>query len=326
MIRGNGEAGMKTQDFQALIEQLDELSEAQRAAILAALSAKGSSDDAIALIEARFASEPCCGHCKSRSFGGWGRASGLRRYKCRDCGRTFNALTGTPLAQLHRRDAWLEYARAIVDRVSLRKAAKRAGVCLETSFRWRHRFLAASRDKRPSVVTGIVEADETFILKSAKGSKRIVGRAPRRRGGKTSKPGLSTNEHDAILIVRDRHAATADYILPDLEGRTFSAYLAPIVAADAVLVSDGRAAYGQFADAAGIAHITCVASQGKRVLGSYHVQNVNAYQSRLKNWMAPFKGVASFYLPSYLGWRRMIERDGDRLTARHVIAEALAAP
>ena len=33
-----------------------------------------------------------------------------KRYMCRDCKRTFNALTGTPLAQLHRRDAWLDYS------------------------------------------------------------------------------------------------------------------------------------------------------------------------------------------------------------------------
>jgi transposase-like protein len=326
VIRGEGGAGMKAQDFHALVEQLDGLTEVQRAAIMAALRSKSSANDAIALIEARFAAAPACGHCRSERFGAWGHASGLRRYKCRDCGRTFNALTGTPLAQLHRRDAWLDYATAIVDRLSLRKAAARAGVSLETSFRWRHRFLAAARDKRPSVVTGIVEADETFILKSAKGSRKIVGRAPRKRGGKAKRPGLSTDEHDAILIVRDRHAATADHILPDLEGRTFAAYLAPVVAKDAVLVSDGRAAYGQFADAAGITHITCVAAAGERVLGSYHVQNVNAYQSSFKSWMKPFKGVGSFYLPSYLGWRRMIERDGDRLTARHVIAEALGEP
>jgi hypothetical protein len=39
--------------------------------------------------------------------------------------------------------------------------------------------------------------------------------------------------------------------------------------------------------------------------------------------MAPFKGVASKYLPTYLGWRRMIERDGTRLTPAHAMAEAL---
>jgi 3-methyladenine DNA glycosylase/8-oxoguanine DNA glycosylase len=30
--------------------------------------------------------------------------------------------------------------------------------------------------------------------------------------------------------------------------------------------------------------------------------------------MRPFKGVASWYLPSYLGWRRAIERLGENFT------------
>ncbi len=167
---------MEAQDFRALVDQLGDLTEVQRAALAAALAGQNSANEAIAMIQTRFALSPICGHCKSQQFWSWGMASGLKRYTCRDCNRTFNALTGTPLAQLHRRDAWLDYARAMVDRTSLRKAAERADICLETSFRWRHRFLQAARDKRPSVVTGIVEADETFILKSAKGSKRIVGR------------------------------------------------------------------------------------------------------------------------------------------------------
>jgi transposase-like protein len=323
VIRSCGGMAMDTKEFRTLLEQLGELSEVQRTALAAALAGGGSADEAIALIEMRFAAEPACGHCRSIRFMGWGRASGLKRYKCKDCARTFNALTGTPLAQLHRRDAWLDYARALVDRVSLRKAAVRAAVSLETSFRWRHRFLNAAQSNRPSIVTGIVEADETFILKSAKGSRTLSGRAPRKRGGKAKKPGLSTDEHDAILIIRDRHAATTDHILPDLEGSTFTRLLEPVVAADAVLVSDGRAAYGQFARAARIHHLTIVASAGEHAVGSYHIQNVNAYMSRLKSWMAPFKGVASKYLASYLGWRRMIERDGNRLTPRHAIAQAL---
>ena len=97
---------MKAQEFQALFEMLDGLSAVQRSA----LASKSSSNEAIALIEARFAAAPACGHCQSERFGTWGHANALRRYKCRDCGRTFvvpkarfqrDALTGTPLAQLH---------------------------------------------------------------------------------------------------------------------------------------------------------------------------------------------------------------------------------
>ena len=41
-----------------------------------------------------------------------GQARGLQRYKCRDCGKTFNALIGIPLARLHYRDKWLEQSQA----------------------------------------------------------------------------------------------------------------------------------------------------------------------------------------------------------------------
>lgn len=316
---------MKAQDFRGLIEQLGDLTEVQRSALAAALAGKGSGNEAIALIEMQFSAAPACGHCKSERFGSWGHASGLRRYMCRDCHRTFNALTGTPLAQLHRRDAWLEYARALVDRVSLRKAAKRAGIGLEASFRWRHRFLKAARDKRPSVVTGIVEADETLILKSWKGSKRLVARAPRRRGGQPKKLGTSPSDYDIVLIMRDRHKVTTDHILPNFEGATFDAVMDPVVTRDSVLVTDGRPSYATFAKDRGMLHVAIFANHGEHVYDGFHIQNVNAYTSRLKSWMTPFKGVASKYLDSYLGWRRMIERDGDRLTPRHAVAQALGA-
>jgi hypothetical protein len=39
------------------------------------------------------------------------------------------------------------------------------------------------------------------------------------------------------------------------------------------------------------------------VRGAIHVQNVNAYHSRLRGWLQPFRGVASRYLGNYLGWQ-----------------------
>jgi len=317
-----GAKTMDKRDFRALTAQLAALTPVQRQAILAALEEKASPRDALALIEVRFQAQPACGHCKSTRFGNWGSASGLKRYRCNDCRRTFNALTGTPLAHLRRRDAWLAYAQAIVDRVSLRKAAERAGIVLDTAFRWRHRFLKAEQTVKPSNVKGIVEADETFILKSSKGSRKLVGRAPRKRGGKAKTRGRSIEEHDCILIVRDRHGATTDAILPDLEGGTFKAVPEPVVARDALLVTDGRAAYGQFAEAVGVLHISLNASAGERAYGTYHIQNVNGYQSRFKGWLAPFHGVASKYLPSYLGWHRRKDRDGDSQTPERCLSAA----
>jgi transposase-like protein len=311
--------------FQKLIEQLGELSAVQRSALLEAVRGGKPADEAIALIETRFAAAPACGHCGSTAFGTWGMASSLKRFKCKaeGCQRTFNALTGTPLAQLHRRDAWLDYARALGDGISLRKAAARCSIDLTTSFRWRHRFLKAQQEAKPAKVEGIVEADETFFLTSAKGSRKLVGRAPRKRGGKAKKPGTS-EEQVPVLIIRDRHGATTDAKLTDLQGDTIKAILRTVVARDALLVSDGAKVYGSFAREIGIEHKAVVASRGVHVVdGIYHIQNVNGYTSRLKGWMARFNGVASKYLKSYLGWRRLIEREGLAMTPRRWIACAL---
>ena len=313
---------MNASGFQALVTQLGDLSEVQRAALLAALKRKLPAAEAIELIDTRFKADPCCGHCGSRAVGKWASQNGLARYRCKDCERTFNALTGTPLAQLHRRDAWLAYAQALVDGVSLRKAAERCGIALDTSFRWRHRFLSTAKDTRPKAVAGIVEADETFFRKSAKGSKRLAGRAPRKRGT-SAKSGLSSDDYAPVLVVRDRYGAALDHVLPDLESATFERVLKPVVASDALLVSDGRAAYGRFAEEAGLLHIALNASAGERTWGSYHIQNFNAYISRLKPWMVRFKGVATKYLASYLGWRRMIERDGTELSSARCMFNAL---
>jgi hypothetical protein len=47
-----------------------------------------------------------CPHCDTEHPAKWGRSGGLQRYRCRnpDCHKTFNALTGTPLAKLQHRD------------------------------------------------------------------------------------------------------------------------------------------------------------------------------------------------------------------------------
>ena len=323
VIRTAGEGRAEAQEYRAFVEQLGELTICQREALLAALTSEGSIDEVLSMIETGFAAAPACGHCRSVGFVSWGRVSGLRRYKCKDCARTFNALTGTPLDHLHCREKWLDYARALIDGVSLRRAAARCGINLTTSYRWRHRFLKGPKGTKPKAVTGIVEADETFIRKSAQGSRKPGRRAPRKRGTTDPNTSSSIEEHDAVIIVRDRHGATTDGVLPDLKWVNIAAFLRPIVASDAVLVSDGCAAYGRFARSADILHIVLVANRGDRTYEGFHIQNANAYLSRLKGWLARFRGVASRHLPSYLGWRRMIEREGENLTPHHCLALAI---
>lgn len=185
---------MEAKDFQALVDQLGGLTMEQREALIEAVEARASATDAVALIDCRFAAAPRCPHCKSVDVGTWSKPKPLTRYMCRACVTTFTALTGTPLERLRRRDAWLAYGQALADGISLRKAAKRCGIVLDTAFRWRHRFLESAKSRKATAVSDIVEVDETYFLKSQKGARKVEGRKARKRGGTASKPGLS-DEH-----------------------------------------------------------------------------------------------------------------------------------
>ena len=96
--------------------------------------------------------------------------------------------------------------------------------------------------------------------------------------------------------------------------------LSPVLDADVLLVSDGNASYRYFARDAGISHESVNIKQGVRVKGAVHVQNVNAYHSRLRSWMQRFHGVATHYLPNYLGWRWAL--DGDRIDSPKMLLKA----
>ena len=103
------------------------------------------------------------------------------------------------------------------------------------------------------------------------------------------------------------------------------AVLQPIVDIDAVLCTDSAKVYKAFAKATGISHRAINVQRGQRVLaGAFHIQNVNAYDSRLKNWIRRFHGVATKYLDNHLGWRRLLERYRERLSPSICISEAVA--
>ena len=216
------------------------------------------------------------------------------------------------MARLRKKEKWLEYSRAMIDGLSLRKAARKCGIDTTTSFRWRHRFLHGLRDKKDRSLKGIVEADETFFLESFKGSRNL-GRTARKRGGKAAKRGLSA-EQVPVLIARDRHGEMTDEVLKDLSEASITKVLKPVVAQDAILCTDGNKSYRAFANAENVTHVRLIASKKSRVIDKVcHIQNVNAYDSRLKGWMHRFNGVATKYLPNYLGWRRCLEKQGSSI-------------
>ena len=215
---------MKAEDFAAWLSAISGMSEGQRREAMAALEkasvvggAPGASakkggkrsrqEDALGRTGVERVAAQGCPHCAGREVVGWGRSDGLLRFRCKACGRTFNALTKTPMAHLRKKEKWLEHARAMIEGKSLAKTAALCGVHPTTAFRWRHRFLRAPASDKPRGLRGIVEADETFILEILQGAlvRPAEKGAKARRNGQASGPLSGQHSHPCRARPERRH-------------------------------------------------------------------------------------------------------------------------
>ena len=171
---------MDIRGFQVWLSAARGLTRAQRREALAVLSGRSEGEASKAAIELGMDEARRCPHCAREGAVSRGMARGLRRYQCKGCGRTFNALSGTPLSGLHHKERWLSFGASLAKGETVKASAARCDVAVSTAFRWRHRFLAAARSDS-EVLKGIVEADETYVLESRKGA-RGLGRKARRQG------------------------------------------------------------------------------------------------------------------------------------------------
>lgn len=203
------------------------------------------------------------------------------------------------------KDKWLHQQDVLQQGLSVSNAASALDVAKTTAFRWRLRFLQLAQPVEASELTGAVEVDETFFLRSNKGQR--TGRKSRKRGGRASRKERGM-DLIPILVARDRSGATADFLLEAVSKACLSQALLSRIQSDAVLRTDGSAAMAAAAEELHVQHEAVNRSAGERVRGPWHIQNANAYHGRLKAWLARFKGVVTSYLEGYLGWFRALDR------------------
>ena len=265
-----------------------------------------------------------CPHCQANTIVLHGKDQNRRqRFKCRGCRRTYNIMTGTPMARARKPEQWSKYLGCMTEHMSVRKIVA-AGIEVHqvTAWRWRHRFLKAAANDNAAILSGVVEADEIFVARSFKGSRAWrKGKPPQNRPARpracgAKQPGES-HDHVPVLTALDNSGGVFQAILaslteiePALDGR---------IAAGSVLCSDGSAAYVNVANKANAEHYTVfvpatvnpVAATPARKPGRLGLGRVNNHHERLKYLINErCRGVATKYLVNYLGWHRAMTRSG----------------
>jgi transposase-like protein len=247
-----------------------------------------------------------CAHCCSHEFTKYGTTErGQQRYRCKTCSRTFNSLTGTPLSGMKKQDKWHQYSEGMWLTAKLREAASELGINVKTAWRWRHQLLSKPRQNKPSELHGIIEADETFINESFKG-KRTMPRPSRKRGNKSN-----DIVKVPVLLALDRNGAVTHRVLERNTREELEKSLAPFLTPESVLCTDGNVSYQTIVKNLPfeLDHKRLIALDNQRVIdGIYHIQTLNNWMMRWKQWLRQFNGVGTAYLENYIAWFRQMEQ------------------
>jgi transposase-like protein len=320
---------MRADHFKRLFDGLDSLTPEQMRRVHHVLTERLRRVNSVEAVEQAKPTSWCL-HCGGEDVVRNGSNRGLQRYLCRACKRSFNVATGTPLSRLRNKGLFLQQAECLAKGLTIRQAAEALGVSVSTAFRWRHRFLQEVVAHQPRAVAGLLEADETYLRESRKGSRRL-GRPARHRGykptsrNKGKKMGWSS-DLVPVLIGRLRgQPHITDRVLTRMDGEQALAALKGVLGKDTLLCTDGSSAFLKIQKELGVP-VKSVATRwhGPVLDNVYHVQSVNSYHERLKSWVQrDLRGVATKYLPNYLAWMRVSEWFKNSLQPEHFITSAL---
>lgn len=304
-----------------VLEAIKSLTVEQKATLLAHLQRLETCDDLIHLNAAEIRqfdnTISACPRCLSRHIIKWGSYKNRKRFKCNNCDRTFNQLTGTVWHGLHYHDKFKQYIKYMVEGQSLRACSSQLNICLQTAFYWRHKILISFENIDNQWLKKEIQADETFILDSAKGQKDIVtqlDRKARKRGGKADSAGITT-QHICIMVAVDTLGNTLLKVAG--KGRLTKKMVANTLARKirkqrknrAILVTDRHTSYQSLVKQKNLIHQTLIAKYKQYVNeNGFNINKVNAIHSRFKRWLTKFCGVASKYLQNYLNYFRIWDK------------------
>ena len=256
-----------------------------------------------------------CSNCKSHNISKNGKdRNGIQRYKCKGCGHTFSATSNTLSSHTSQSvGQWMSFIIGLFNCEKCETLSKKCGISIPTAHEWRLKVFAALEHLEKDVkLTKVIMADDTRLPYSFKGNHREDFYAPRKshnRGNQNTRK-ISNDNTVCILCAVDSEGHSFSRLIGfgNPSGRRISEGFKDKldVTEDTILVTDGAPCFSQTVKDYSIPcwnRKTALKYGSKKypnIIGELHIQGVNSYHSRLKQFISRFRGVASRYLPGYI--------------------------
>ncbi len=244
---------------------------------------------------------PSCVHCKSDKTLRRAKIKGIQRYSCKSCGKYWMATQGTSLSGLRKKSLWQNYIKAFLRGLSIRKAALEVGVCIQTSFRWRHRLLSSISCYLPQSIGGIIESTDFPMPFSRKGERGI--------NTTNKESGTSPDQINIIMSVcRGKPESLSSVIkASSLNEEQINKAISGKILHGSVHITNENLQYGLFKNSKVIEHLSVKIKTRPRKRELIHIKTAIQSQQAFLNFLQPFHGVATKYLPNYLNWHHFKE-------------------
>lgn len=235
-----------------------------------------------------------CLHCQSIKFIRWGKRNDMQRYKCKECNKTFNSLTNTPLARLRKKGRWLDYTNCIKQGLTVRNAANKCGIHKNTSFRWRHRFLENFKVIKSKSLAGIIETSESIFRESFKGEKKL------------DQTKIKERKDVFIIYSVDRNNNIFDISNKGFSEKLLQKEFLSVIKKDSLLIFEENLVYNQFSSNNKLNFKEVSINETKKDISN--IISIINYRNVFENWIHKhFRGVATKYLENYVSWYRCLK-------------------
>jgi transposase-like protein len=245
---------------------------------------------------------PLCPHCGLNAKRN-GHKDGVQRFKCKTCGKTFVETTNTIMYNSHCGEAaWKQVIRDTIEGIPLDATADSLALSHSTVFNMRHKILLAleaEEMRNPTVLDGVCELDDTYVLESLKGTKILEDywRKPRKHGAVAKKRGLSS-EYICIStgVQRDGEAYSQTVSRSTPCKEDIAIVFEGHIGEAALIMCDGAESYNALGESSGSA-VMNVTEENRG--GFTHINTVNGFHSFIKDRYNDYRGVSTKYLNRY---------------------------